>query len=50
VTFLSDSMDPAVLSALCTRNGGEANTSPPDGWRADRHAGLRAAAWCGCSR
>ena len=31
VTFLSDSMDPAVLSALCTRNGGEANTSPPDG-------------------
>lgn len=31
VTFLSDSMDPAVLSALCTRNGGEAITSPPDG-------------------
>jgi len=31
VTFLSDSMDPAVLSALCTRNGGEADTSPPDG-------------------
>jgi len=31
VTFLSDSMDPAVLSALCTRNGGEVDTSPPDG-------------------
>jgi prepilin-type N-terminal cleavage/methylation domain-containing protein len=31
VTFLSDSMDPAVLSALCTRNGGEADASPPDG-------------------
>lgn len=31
VTFLSDSMDPAVLSALCTRNGGEADVSPPDG-------------------
>jgi hypothetical protein len=31
VTFLSESMDPAVLSALCTRNGGEANTLPPDG-------------------
>jgi prepilin-type N-terminal cleavage/methylation domain-containing protein len=31
VTFLSDSMDPAVFSALCTRNGGEVDPSPPDG-------------------
>ena len=31
VTFLSDTMDPAVLSALCTRNGGEVQASPPDG-------------------
>ncbi len=31
VTFLGDSMDPAVLSALCTRNGGEAPASSPDG-------------------
>jgi prepilin-type N-terminal cleavage/methylation domain-containing protein len=31
VTFLGDSIDPAVLSALCTRNGGEASASPPDG-------------------
>ena len=31
VTFLSDTMDPAVLSALCTRNGGEADASSPDG-------------------
>lgn len=27
VTFFSDSMDPAVLSAVCTRNGGEAIAS-----------------------
>lgn len=27
VTFLNDSMDPAVLSAICTRNGGEAVAS-----------------------
>lgn len=31
VVFLSDSMDPAVLAALCTRSGGEADASPPDG-------------------
>lgn len=31
VTFLDDSMDPAVLSALCTRSGGEAKASSPDG-------------------
>lgn len=31
VTFLGDSIDPAVLSALCTRNGGEAPASSPDG-------------------
>ncbi|MFM7206739.1 MAG: DUF1559 domain-containing protein [Planctomycetaceae bacterium] len=31
VTFLDDSMDPAVLAALCTRHGGEADGSPPDG-------------------
>jgi prepilin-type N-terminal cleavage/methylation domain-containing protein len=27
VVFLDDSMDPAVLSAICTRNGGEATAS-----------------------
>jgi prepilin-type N-terminal cleavage/methylation domain-containing protein len=31
VIFLGDSMDPAVLSALCTRSGGEVDASPPDG-------------------
>lgn len=31
VTFLGDSLDPAVLSALCTRNGGEAPASSPGG-------------------
>lgn len=31
VTFLSDSMDPVVLSALCTRNGGEADASSSNG-------------------
>ncbi|MEI7782729.1 MAG: DUF1559 domain-containing protein, partial [Planctomycetota bacterium] len=27
VVFFNDSMDPAVLSAICTRNGGEAEAS-----------------------
>lgn len=27
VVFVSDSMDPAILSAICTRNGGEAEAS-----------------------
>jgi hypothetical protein len=31
VTFLGDSIDPAVLSALCTRNGGETTAPSPDG-------------------
>lgn len=31
VLFLGESIDPAVLSALCTRNGGEADASSPDG-------------------
>lgn len=31
VIFLGDSMDPVVLSALCTRSGGEVDASSPDG-------------------